>query len=511
MRTIAVVNQKGGSGKTTMAINLAAALAKRGHRTLIVDMDPQAHCAAGLAVPEDQVEYSIAEALLANAEQPVDSRLLWEVSRDLVLAPSTMQLAALEAPEGGLHRLADKDQRLAGVLDRLNDQFDWCLIDCPPTIGILTYNALCAARETLVPVETGYFAYRGAQKQWKTIQHLIRRLDRPIVCHVLPTLYQPDSELAQRILRALKRDFAGQILPMAIEVCESFREAARDGRPVIEAAPDSKAARQVEELATWLEEHGRRERFEHGEPAIGAEHANAGLANAGEGGHQISTFTRAPAPAPEIRIDPSVRGGRAAEVAARVRAMAHRAQVQATGPARTTTAPPSPSGPPDIAARPDNIGWSPRAMPDDPRAPRWLAAIIRPMRPALPPGRSAPARRSPLHAVEPPRPDTPAGVQRVFGARQLQRGVLFVQPGTVGQRVYIAGEFNQWSPTATPLRYDDQLGVHQAVIDIPPGEYKYRLVVDGQWKADPHGDTVIQNQYGERNSILIVEETQVAL
>ena len=128
MRTIAIVNQKGGCGKTTTAINLASVFARRGVRTLIVDMDPQGHCAAGLGVPESQLEFSISEALLSDLTGGLDhAALVWEVASNLHLAPSTMRLAALEAPGGGLHELPDRDRRLEKVLEHLG-----VVIECGP-------------------------------------------------------------------------------------------------------------------------------------------------------------------------------------------------------------------------------------------------------------------------------------------------------------------------------------------------------------------------------------------
>jgi len=181
LRTIAIVNQKGGCGKTTTAINLAAIFARRGRRTLLVDLDPQCHCAAGLGVPESEIERGIGEAMIAPNRGTFESAdILWEVARHLDLAPSTTRLAALEAPGGGLHELPDRDRRLAAVLERWRDRYDLVLIDCPPTIGLLTFNALRAAREAIVPVETGYFSLRGAEKQWKTIQRIIDRLNRQV-------------------------------------------------------------------------------------------------------------------------------------------------------------------------------------------------------------------------------------------------------------------------------------------------------------------------------------------
>ncbi|MFN7558925.1 MAG: ParA family protein, partial [bacterium] len=166
MRTIAIVNQKGGCGKTTTAINLAGVLARQGRRTLLVDLDPQSHCASGLAIPEARIDVQIGDAMMARPDQAIDwTRLLWRVSRSLDLAPSTVRLAALESARGGLAGAENAEARLAGVLSKIADQYEFCLIDCPPNIGLLTYNALAAAGEVLIPVETAFFALQGASKQ----------------------------------------------------------------------------------------------------------------------------------------------------------------------------------------------------------------------------------------------------------------------------------------------------------------------------------------------------------
>src|SRR5690606_16175884 len=113
MRTVAIINQKGGCGKTTTAINLAAVLARRGLRVLLADLDPQSHCAAGLGIPERKIERHIGDAMLADDHEPLGAdRLLWRVARNLDLAPSTMKLAGLEAIRGGLANMPDKERRL---------------------------------------------------------------------------------------------------------------------------------------------------------------------------------------------------------------------------------------------------------------------------------------------------------------------------------------------------------------------------------------------------------------
>src|SRR5690606_24123243 len=150
VQTIAVINQKGGCGKTTTAISLAGFFAAKGWRTLLVDMDPQSHCAAGLAIPEARIDLSIADAMPAaeadGGGPPVNpDRLLWRVSRNLDLAPSDMKLAGLEAARGGLATAADPERRLARVIASMADKYDLAIIDCSPAIGLLAYNALVAA------------------------------------------------------------------------------------------------------------------------------------------------------------------------------------------------------------------------------------------------------------------------------------------------------------------------------------------------------------------------------
>jgi len=257
MRTIAIVNQKGGCGKTTTAINLAAVLARTGRATLLVDMDPQSHCAAGLGVPEERVERGIAEVLLSDLERPVDgSDFLWEVSRDLFLAPSTVRLAALEAAGGGLSGLADRDRRLAKLLGHLASRFEFCIVDCPPTIGFLTFNALRAADEVLVPVETGFFSLKGAEKQVATIERLVERIGKALPYRLLPTLFDESRPVDRDVLEALRRRYADRVVPVAVRNREALREAASRGQAVTEYAPQSEAEADFEALATWLLEQG---------------------------------------------------------------------------------------------------------------------------------------------------------------------------------------------------------------------------------------------------------------
>ncbi|MDZ4829334.1 MAG: ParA family protein [Phycisphaerae bacterium] len=256
MRTIAIANQKGGCGKTTTAINLAATLARRSRRVLLIDMDPQSHCAAGLGVPEARVERGIGDVLLGNLDQPINEReFLWEVSRNLHLAPSTVSLAALEAAGGGLSGLADRDRRLARLLTWLAPRFDLAIIDCPPTIGLLTFNALRAADEVIVPVETGFFSFRGAEKQIATIHKVVEKLGRPLPFRLLATLYHESRTVDRDVLTALREKYGDAVLPVVVRDHEVLREAASLGQAITEYAPNSSAGSDFDALAEWLLSH----------------------------------------------------------------------------------------------------------------------------------------------------------------------------------------------------------------------------------------------------------------
>jgi chromosome partitioning protein len=317
MRTIAIVNQKGGCGKTTTAINLAATLARRNQRVLLVDMDPQSHCAAGLGVPESRVERGIGDILLSDLDRPVDERtFLWEVSRNLHLAPSTVSLAALEAAAGGLSGLPDRDRRLSRLLTWLAPRFEVCIVDCPPTIGLLTFNALRAADEALVPVETSFFSFRGAEKQIATIAKVVERLARPLPFRLLATLFDEGRPVDRDVLAALREKYADAVLPVVVRHHDVLREAASLGQAITEYAPSSPAGADFESLADWLMSHPPEVRAEHEDPApppLVAHAAPPAPRRAAWQTQQIAALTSDDAPVPDIA------GRRAAELVRRVR------------------------------------------------------------------------------------------------------------------------------------------------------------------------------------------------
>ena len=248
MRTIAVINQKGGCGKTTISINLASALAGAGKKTLLVDMDPQSHCAVGLAVPEEQIEQSIYDVLIsAGREEPVQLReILWEIGERLELAPASIDLAAFEQQMAGV---AGREDSLKYVLEQLDDGYDFVVLDCPPSIGLLTFVALRAATDVLVPVDTGYFSLHGLSKQLDTLSVLCKQCPGQINVKILASMYDIRTRIGREILAELRKNFADKMFKTVVNFNTKLKEATSLGQPINEYDTASKGHRDFAALA----------------------------------------------------------------------------------------------------------------------------------------------------------------------------------------------------------------------------------------------------------------------
>jgi len=248
MRVIAVVNQKGGCGKTTISINLASALAELGQRTLLVDMDPQSHCAVGLAVPEDQIEQSIYDVLISKSRnEPIRiTEILWQISDRLELAPASIDLSAFEQQMSGI---VDRERCLESVLADVRNNYDYVIIDCPPAVGLLTFNALRAATDVIVPVETGYFSLHGLSRQLETLSILCQQCNHKLNVRVLASMYDIRTKMAREILAELRSHFGDKMFNTVIHFNTKLKEAASLGQPINEYDPLSKGQSNLRQLA----------------------------------------------------------------------------------------------------------------------------------------------------------------------------------------------------------------------------------------------------------------------
>ncbi|MEM9374350.1 MAG: AAA family ATPase [Planctomycetota bacterium] len=478
MRTLAVINQKGGCGKTTTAVNLSAGLARRGFRTLLIDLDPQSHCAAGLGVPEDRLDLDVSDALRSEPTAGLDrERLIWRVGRGLDLVPSRMKLAGLEAARGGLADMDQPQGRLATVVRRLSaphdfaelmttdqrsapgpgSRYDAVVIDCPPSIGLLSYNALSAADEVIIPVETSYFSLRGAGKQIQTARSVARHVGVTPRVRLLATMFDPDLPLARDLLDDLRDRFGAAVIPSPIRMDPQVKEAASFGRPVEEHAPESMGAEDYASLAEWVIEHAGLDR-----PEPGA--SPEGVPRPEPPGQRPRDRSADRAPAGHAVIEagsPPAALSRAEEMALKA------ATLVRSVPARRTLVP---SRPVAIELSESPVSSLPEGHP------------------------AAPTIR---------RTRDESSLRHLWGVRAVEGGLLFVQPATDVRLVSIVGDFNGWDPAASVMTRRDDLGIFECRISCPPGRFHYRLVVDGDWCCDPYNAALVPNGLGGENNIAV--------
>ena len=498
MRTIAIINQKGGCGKTTTAINLAACMARMTQKTLLVDMDPQGHCAVGLAVPEEQIERSIYDTLIEKQDgRPAQmAEVVWQIATDFDLAPSNLRLAAFEQVFAGR---PGREDRLLNALKSVQSTYQWAIVDCPPSVGLITFNALRACDEVIVPVETGYFSLHGLTKVMETLEELKEQLGKDIAIRVLPTLYDTRTKLAREVLAELRAKFRDYLMESNINFNTKLKEAASFGQPITEYDPGSRGYKDFANLARELM------------------------------GHRPM----------EVEATPGERLTRPAELVQRARQLAQstnfkfgRTATQILGeqpiaiePTPTLTATPTLAPTLSItepaAEEPAPMILQMQMAPTPPaQSPRiaqltagahLLSQQVKPQ-PNLNKasvGQTSTASSGVLNA---PRnvitalqtPTTQQKIEEIYGIQKEPDGIVFRTTFSEARSVMLAGDFNNWSAMSTPLT-SPRTGVWTAKLPLRPGRYRYRLVVDGQWVTDPHNRYVEANQFGELNNVVEVE------
>lgn len=243
-KIVSVANQKGGVGKTTTTVNLSTILAKRGKKVLLIDTDPQGNATSGLGI-EKESDLSTYDLLITDvaAEDIIQETAI----KNLYITPSNMNLAGAEVQ---LVSMMSREQRMKEKLDSIKDKFDYILIDCPPSLGLITLNAFTASDSVLIPVQCEYYALEGLGQLLNTVELVRKHLNKNLYVEgALLTMYDIRTNLANQVVREVKRFFQNKVYKTVIPRNVKVSEAPSYGMPITIYDPKSKGARSYEKFA----------------------------------------------------------------------------------------------------------------------------------------------------------------------------------------------------------------------------------------------------------------------
>lgn len=254
-RVIVIANQKGGVGKTTTAINLSASLAKLEKKVLIIDMDPQGNTTSGLGVDKETTKNDVYDLLLGECE--IKDAIIGDIYKNLSVLPSNINLAAAEIELVGVD---EKEFILKKALDRIKEEYDFILIDCPPSLNVLTINAMCAGNTVLVPIQCEYYALEGLSQLMHTINLVTDRLNPDLEIEgVVFTMYDARTNLSLQVVENVKENLHQNIYKSIIPRNVRLAEAPSYGMPITEYDPKSTGAESYLLLAEEVIHRGEEE------------------------------------------------------------------------------------------------------------------------------------------------------------------------------------------------------------------------------------------------------------
>ena len=246
-KVISVANQKGGVGKTTTTVNLSTLLAKKGKKVLLIDTDPQGNATSGLGITKE-VELSVYDILVGDTE--FDETIQETAIKNLSVCPSNISLAGAEVE---LVSMMSREQRLKTKLDVIKDRYDYILIDCPPSLGLITLNAFTASDSVLIPVQCEYFALEGLGQLLNTVNLVKKHLNKNMEIEgALLTMYDARTNLSNQVVKEVKKYFEDKVYKTVIPRNVRLSEAPSYGMPISIYDPRSKGAKAYEKFTKEL-------------------------------------------------------------------------------------------------------------------------------------------------------------------------------------------------------------------------------------------------------------------
>ncbi|MGH7890455.1 MAG: ParA family protein [Thermodesulfobacteriota bacterium] len=244
-RIIAIINQKGGSGKTTTAVNLGAYLAISNKSVLLVDLDPQANSTIHLGLKPHEVERSVYDVMM---DEKLFSDIIQQTAVDnLLIAPANINLSGVEIELAGI---VGREMVLKDAVEKIVGNYNYILIDCPPSLGLLTVNALTVAKEIIIPVQTEFFALEGMGKLFRTVDIIKKRLNRNLeITGIVPTMFDGRTNLSREVMEKIREYFGERVYKTIIRKNVRLAEASSHGKPILLYDPRSAGAEDYEALS----------------------------------------------------------------------------------------------------------------------------------------------------------------------------------------------------------------------------------------------------------------------
>ncbi len=247
-KVISVVNQKGGVGKTTTTVNLSACLAQQGKKVLLIDMDPQGNATSGLGIDTEELETTVYQVLIG--EKPMEESIVQTEFGELYLSPSDIQLAGAEIE---MVPMKKREFVLKNALSDMKNQYDYILIDCPPSLNLMTINALVASDSVLIPVQCEYYALEGLSRLMQTVKSIKKQLNANLdIEGILLTMYDSRTNLSTMVAEEVKNFFPKKVYHTVIPRNVRLSEAPSYGQPIIAYDPYSRGSESYTELAKEL-------------------------------------------------------------------------------------------------------------------------------------------------------------------------------------------------------------------------------------------------------------------